>query len=391
MDKSNSYDYIIAGAGAAGLSLIWCLLDSSTPFSRILLVDQNLNPDNSKTWCFWSDDAPELSPFIKNRWSCLKVRTAKSFIRSEKNSYDYFAVGSGSFSQSILDLCRRSDRVDMIEGHIDEIKGDDQLPQISVNGTGYRGSYIFQSCFYSSLKEPTYPLGQHFVGWDVETTEDLFDENCATLMDFDTGFDRKGTAFMYILPWSKRKALFEYTIFSPDKEEESFYEQKIEKYLFEEHRLSKDDYTITRKEQGFIPMEDRSINPWYAKRVLTIGFPSGISKPSTGYTFKNIQRQTKHIVRQLEIGNSPAPLGKSPLRYRICDLLLLHILYQGKREECLPIFDALFTKNEFREVFKFLDEETSLTEDLKIMSSVPYAPFMRAIYATQKQLLGGAF
>jgi len=216
MDESKSYDYIIAGAGAAGLSLIWRLLNSSIPFSRILLVDQNLKPDNSKTWCFWSDDDLELSPFIKKKWPCLNVRTFESFIPSEKNCFDYFAVGSGLFSRSILDLCLKSDRVNMKEGHIDEIKGDDKSPEIVVNGVTYQSNYIFQSCFYNSLREPTYPLGQHFIGWDVETNEDQFDEKCATLMDFDTDFDRKGTAFMYVLPWSKRKALFEYTIFSPD-------------------------------------------------------------------------------------------------------------------------------------------------------------------------------
>jgi lycopene beta-cyclase len=50
----NNYDYIVAGAGAAGLSLIAHMIHSGQ-FSdkKILLIDRSPKTQNDRTWCFW--------------------------------------------------------------------------------------------------------------------------------------------------------------------------------------------------------------------------------------------------------------------------------------------------------------------------------------------------
>ncbi|HLT52021.1 MAG TPA: lycopene cyclase family protein, partial [Arenibacter sp.] len=50
----STYDYIIIGAGAAGLLLADGL--GKDPFFRnrsILLLDRDLKQKNDRTWCFW--------------------------------------------------------------------------------------------------------------------------------------------------------------------------------------------------------------------------------------------------------------------------------------------------------------------------------------------------
>ena len=50
-----TYDYIIAGAGGAGLSLLHYLLASPVLSNQqILVIDQSLQKTNDRTWCFWA-------------------------------------------------------------------------------------------------------------------------------------------------------------------------------------------------------------------------------------------------------------------------------------------------------------------------------------------------
>jgi lycopene beta-cyclase len=50
------YDYIIAGAGCAGYSLLYHLLkDPVLNKKKILVLDSNFEKGNDRTWCFWED------------------------------------------------------------------------------------------------------------------------------------------------------------------------------------------------------------------------------------------------------------------------------------------------------------------------------------------------
>ena len=52
----NRFDYIVAGAGAAGLSLIVHMIESGA-FSnkKILLIERHPKTKNDRTWCFWEE------------------------------------------------------------------------------------------------------------------------------------------------------------------------------------------------------------------------------------------------------------------------------------------------------------------------------------------------
>jgi lycopene beta-cyclase len=50
-----SYDIIIAGGGAAGLSLACHLVQSPLRDRRVLIVEQDAKDQNDRTWCFWTD------------------------------------------------------------------------------------------------------------------------------------------------------------------------------------------------------------------------------------------------------------------------------------------------------------------------------------------------
>jgi len=51
------YDYILAGGGCAGLSLVYQLLESSLKEASILIIDPTEGEIPNKTWCYWSTEA----------------------------------------------------------------------------------------------------------------------------------------------------------------------------------------------------------------------------------------------------------------------------------------------------------------------------------------------
>jgi lycopene beta-cyclase len=67
----------------------------------------------------------------------------------------------------------------------------------------------------------------------------------------------------------------------------------------------------------------------------------------------------------------------TPARFRFYDNVLLQLLKEqplGASE----IFSRLFKKNKASRIFKFLDNETSLIEELRLISSLQTLPFLKA-------------
>ncbi|MEX2455821.1 MAG: lycopene cyclase family protein, partial [Balneolaceae bacterium] len=160
-------------------------------------------------------------------------------------------------------------------------------------------------------------------------------------------------------------------------------------HLLERYSLEKSDYTISREEKGSIPMEDRHYPAWYNPRVMNIGTVGGLTKPSTGYTFTRIHRHCASIVNALEKGNTPPTSNKSAYRFRVYDMMLLNILKEDPIEG-VRIFRELFKKNSFDKILRFLEEDTTFSEELSIFASVPYMPFFKSIYKMKHRIFTGA-
>ena len=383
------YDYIIAGAGAAGLSLAWRMINSPLSPKKILIIDSDLSPSNDKTWCFWEAGSPPFQDLIHKEWNRVEVGVDNTRFTESLRHYPYYCLRSGDFQQKILSTLDAQPNVDLHEAEISDFSSSSDRAVVNLESNeNFSAEYIFQSClspWNSDQDQPDYPLLQHFLGWEIELANPLFDANTFTLMDFDETFD-EGIAFIYLLPWTDTSGLIEYTIFSDEVLSKNYYEEKISLYLNHRFGLKRIDYQINRREFGKIPMMDRPVKPWLANRVMNIGTVGGITKPSTGYTFRRIQSQVDDIMSGLLSDGVPAYAAPSMSRYKAYDLWLLQIIHDHPRE-ALDVFQHLFRNNTVDELFRFLGEETSLRQDLKIMSSVPYPPFLRAIWQTRQRLL----
>ena len=70
--RMSRFDYIVAGAGASGLSLVMHIIDSGNFKDKtILLVDNSRKKHNDRTWCFWEKTPGLFEPVVYKRWSMM--------------------------------------------------------------------------------------------------------------------------------------------------------------------------------------------------------------------------------------------------------------------------------------------------------------------------------
>ncbi|MEQ9310237.1 MAG: lycopene cyclase family protein [Balneolaceae bacterium] len=379
--SSNKYDIIIAGGGLSGLSLAWYLAKGDYK-GEVLIIDSTFAPMNNKTWCFWSKKKPPFHEIVYKKWrkSFFSVLDFDAFLYM--HDHTYYCIRESDFKEYVLTELQQRKNFHLLEESIlDFSSNQKKAALVTKSSDTFLADYIFQSIIQPhpiEEKKPKYPLIQHFLGLEIKTNFPVFDPETFTIMDFDEDFE-DGLAFIYILPFRQNRALIEYTIFSssPLKKKKE-YRKKIKEYLKSKFDLSREDYEIKRKEYGEIPMEDRSYTPTYAQKIINIGTVGGLTKPSTGYTFTRIQKYSENLANSILQGNEILLPPQSEFRYRYYDLLLLHIISNSTKDS-LHIFRDLFKNNSVDKVFDFLSEDTNFTDDLKIMSSVPYTPFLKAI------------
>ena len=378
--STNTFDIIIAGAGLSGLSLAWQLAEGDYN-GNVLLVDNSFAPHNSKTWCFWANHKPFFPEIIYKKWrkSYFSSNDFQSFLYM--NDYAYFCIRENDFKEFVLTKLRKKSNFTLLEEGILDIYGSKKKGVlVTKNSDTYVADYIFQSIIQpeSANKENLkYPLIQHFYGMEIETQAGVFDPNTFIIMDVDKDFD-DGFAFMYVLPYDHNRALIEFTVFSENVMNKKEYRKKIRAYISEKYGFKKKEYKVIRKEFGAIPMDDRPFEPQLDSNVYNLGTMGGLTKASTGYTFTRVQRYSKLVAKSLIKGEAPIVENPSRARYRYYDKLLLHIL-SSSVPESRRVFMHLFKNNSIDELFSFLNEDTSFVDDLKIMNSVPYMPFFRAI------------
>ena len=380
MGDVKKYDLIIAGAGLSGLSLAWYLARGGYKGS-VLIVDNTFAPTNKKTWCFWTKDRPPFEQIIFKKWRKTYFSALDYSTFLYMKDYSYYCIQESDFKEYVLSELKGYKNFDLLEeGILDFSSNKNKAVLITKNSDTYLADYIFQSIFDPtnfSKKDLKYPIIQHFYGYEIKTEKPVFDPETFTIMDFKEDF-KKGLGFFYVLPFRENKALVEFTVFSKKTMKKKKYKKKIRAYLEERYNLPKEAYKVRRKEYGEIPMDDRGYFPYYTNKILNIGVVGGLSKPSTGYAFSRIQEYTQKLAQSILAGEEPIPPTRSKFKYRYFDTLLLHII-SNSNNDSLRIFRNLFKNNSLDNLFNFLSEETRLPQDLKIITSVPSFPFLRAM------------
>ena len=382
MKKENTYDIILCGGGASSLLLLMSLLDD--PFfhtHKILLIEKEKKTQNDRTWSFWEPSTTPSLSALAHQWDKALFQTASYHRSFSLAPFQYKTLRSQSFYAHCYDRIAATSQVELRYETVTSITQASDAAVVTTEKAAYTGHKVFTSLpTQVHLAQSRYPvLQQHFIGWFVETEEEVFDPEKVTFMDFD--LPQKGnTRFMYVLPFSKTQALVEYTLFSAELLKDEEYEAAIKDYLLQ---LGVKEYKITEKEQGSIPMTAYPFWKHNSSNILHIGTSGGWTKASTGFTFKKSIRKIERLRPFLKT-NQPLSSFEKKTRFDFYDMLFLDVLTKHN-DKGGALFQKLFQKNPAHRILSFLDDQTHFGQELLIMRSFPVGPFLRAL---SKRILG---
>ena len=347
--------------------------------AQILVIDAAQKNTNDRTWCFWEKEPDIFEPIVCKKWEQVSF-IAPSY-KSELNlsPFVYKMIRGIDLYTSVLALAANKTNISFCTEPVLSVQSSQTGATVELNNQTITANKIFNSILFEPVnvlaqKSSDYFLWQHFKGYEIKTETPVFNDAVATLMDF-TVDQSNGTTFMYVMPTSTTTALVEYTLFTENLLADSAYNDAIHAYI--QKTYGNIQYTITHQEFGKIPMTNFSFSSG-AGNVINMGVAGGQVKGSSGYAFHFIQEKTKTVIADLVAGTNPLRTPSfSQKKFQLYDAVLLRVL-QDKKLDGATIFTQIFSKNPPDRVFRFLNNESSLLDDLHIMSSVPTRIFLPA-------------
>lgn len=374
------YDYIITGAGLAGLSLLMRMMED--PFfdaAQILVIDAAKKNNNDRTWCFWEKDAGIFEPIVIKKWDHVSFIAPTFASELNLSPFTYKMIRGIDLYTYVLEKAATKSNISICTERVISVNTSISGASVVLENQTLTALKVFNSILFEpanvlAQKASDYFLWQHFKGFEIKTTSPVFNETVATLMDFTVN-QQQGTTFMYVMPTSSTTALVEYTLFTPSILDSKTYDEAITTYI--QKTYGSIDYEVTHQEFGQIPMTSYSFVRG-AGNIVNIGVAGGQVKGSSGYAFHFIQEKTKAIVSDVVAGKNPLrSVSFTQKKFQLYDAVLLRVL-QEKKLDGAAIFTAIFSKNPPARVFRFLNNESSLLDDLHIMASVPSRIFLPA-------------
>ncbi len=375
---STVYDYAIVGAGAAGLHIAMAMsTDKFFDSKKILLLEKSQKDVNDKTWCFWEKGEGKWDSITTKIWDQAQFMATDQQIDLNMGAYRYKMLASLDFYNHTKKELKKRDNITWAKAEVGTIT-QGKTTTIETNGQSYSSKHVFDSIIHPDFfnsKDKCTRLLQHFKGWVIEADEEVFNDKSFVMMDFRITVPNT-TCFTYVLPINSKRALIEFTFFSPTLVDDESYDALLRRYVKEILRIEK--YQIIVNEKGVIPMSDYPFHKKSNQYVTKIGTAGGWVKPASGYSFKNAERYSQLIVNNIKNNRLPSHKLLNTL-FRKYDALFIDVLYHHN-EMGVDLFKTMYTKNEAYQILAFLDEETTRAEEFKIINSFPRWPFMRSLF-----------
>ena len=374
------YEFAILGAGCAGLSLCYYLLELGIK-SPILILDRREKFEDDRTWCFWDVEPTPFSHLAIRSWNSWSLTAEGATILQTTKSYPYLCLAGADFYGYALEHLAKHDNVTVrLAEDIEGYKEHAGETYVKTSVRSYTTRHVFDGrglpqgskVFEEARKESSW-LPQKFLGLRLRTEAETFDPEVCTLMDFSVDQSR-GLRFAYVLPFSKREALVENVYLSDPSVTAEEHRSELAAYLQDSYGLSPGDYVVEGEERGFIPMTDYSFDRRLGERAYSIGMLGGESRPSTGYTFLRIQRYCRRLAESV-VSGAPISERTDSRRYDLLDGVFLNFMLKYP-ERCPAVYHRMFSSVPSDALVRFLTEKSSPADELKLVMAMPKTPFI---------------
>jgi len=379
--QDKHFDIIIAGSGISGYSLLYEALQQGLwSDKKILVIDSKFEERPNKMISFWDHENSRFRPYCAANWQKLAFYS-HSGKKTELvlDDYEYFTIDSHHLLSSYHQFLEGCPNIVFLEAKVTDCQSGNGTCKVGTDQGNFTSNYVFNSIFSPPNIPGKYQYFlQHFKGVLIRLEEPFKDYKEATIMDYRTG-QQHGTTFFYCLPMSADSIFVEYTLFSKTLLPDAAYNEAIRKYLAEVLRIDK--YQIVSEEQGVIPMTDYPFKRRNGN-IIHLGTAGGDTRGSTGYTFCNVQQTIQAILKAFrETGTPFFKQEHIGFKDKLYDATLLSVLDEG-RYPGDQIFTDLFEGTAAKNVFRFLDAQSSLLNDISIMKSLKTIPFAKHFVKT---------
>jgi lycopene beta-cyclase len=357
---------------------------NSTLQKKILILEQKDQYKHDRNWSFWINNHNknfQHLDIIKQTWPSWRFSDASKSVTHTAHDHCYATIASDDFYKKAISIIQSDDRIDLCMNSTVkdcEFKKTESVFYIDTGAHNFTANKIIdtRNIGRKTIKDHA-SFYQIFFGYEIETTEDIFDTNCADMMN-DMMYANDGFSFLYILPFSSRRALIEYTIFTSIFQKPETLKEKLHDIL--DSRFKNIDYKILHKEQAVLPMGKMILEKKIQNNNYFIaGGHSGALRESSGYGFLNIYNWANSAVNSLEQGaNIPSANQSNPfMQFMDRHFIKTLKLYP---HETINIFMAMANHMNADDFARFMNGNMDFKNIIGVINAVPKQPFLRALW-----------
>lgn len=379
MNSAKHFDFVIIGSGVAGLHLAYQFSKNSFFDHKVIaIIDQSITPEFNRVLSYWERGEGIWDTVVKNSWKTVNFKSQNVDLLFDLDEHYYKSLDFKDFSVFCLHQIKSKTNFHFIQDKVTGLKYTDTYVEVNLGNAVIVSDFVFDSRISKDYfkNKSNYPFViQSFKGWEVVFENAVFDTKSFTMMDYRHQW-KSSNSFMYILPSSSKTALLEYTFFAPFTISDQSLDAQISDYINSFFKGEK--YILKSTEKGEIPMTTYPFQNTNSTKVLKIGTAGGWVKPSTGYSFKFAEKNA--IIISEQIAKNQVVTGyKSPFRFRFYDKLFIKVL-QNQNVKGPVVFEKMYKKVKLSRLFDFLDEKTSLKQEIGIILKLPYLPFLKELF-----------
>ena len=375
------WDVVIAGGGLGGLSLAVELAQPQYAHLRVLVLEKRACYRRDRTWSYWGTRRHRYTDLERQRWHRWSVRF-EGHQCVQTSDIAYCTIDADVFYGAALAQIAAAPHMQLrmacTVGSVSAVGSTGEFPEVHLeDGQRESARWVMDARPAEHIAQAGHTgLMQHFVGWEIHTPHDCFDDTLVELMDFQPA--SAGLHFFYILPYGPRRALVETTWIStlqppPD------YEAELRAYLKSRYGLG--PFECVYRERGQLPLQCEP-QATASPRIVRVGQSAGTLRPSTGFAFLETVADAQRLARCLGRANAQTatilPYRRKPLN-RWMDRIFFRAL-----ESRWPIapryFMALFGGTRARTLVPFLSGNPTLWQRLEVAMQLPKADFLRAAW-----------
>lgn len=394
----HSYDIAIIGGGLAGLSLAAELSHEQFSSLSIIILEPREVYNRDKTWSYWRGHPHDYSEFEAATWPAWRLTQVKNNMQNPNSTQDkvrngvcnevvvhqhlaenycYASISSDAFYQAALSKIKACKHVQLLQGElVESLRTEAGFAIIALKSA--QNIVVKQTIFDSrpasnpKADAKTTHLTQHFLGLELSTDSEVFDVNCIELMDFQSS--DHGIHFMYVLPYTKSRALIESTWICAHTKH-SDYTRELNLYLTT--RWPDAQFKINYTEAGSLPLRNVTTREdWLGNvQIIPIGSAAGTARGATGYAFLETLADSKRLARLIDEKKRLTAFKRNKIDV-LMDKLFLSFL--AENASLGPsYFMQMFANCTPPSLIRFLSGQANWCDRLNVVLSMPSLPMLK--------------